>query len=429
MIDKLKSKEKKIAVIGLGYVGLPLALQFAGKYSVIGFDINEQKVEMMASGVDPSKEVETQDFENKDIIFTTKEEDLVDACFYVVAVPTPIDQHKVPNLKPLFGASETVGKVISRGDIVVFESTVYPGCTEDDCIPIIERESGLKGGLDFHFGYSPERINPGDKAHTVSTIIKVVSGNNPEVTDMVAGIYGSVIPAGIFKASCVRVAEAAKVIENTQRDLNIAFMNELSIIFDKMKIDTKEVLDAASTKWNFLSFYPGLVGGHCIGVDPYYLTYKSQQLGYTPEVILSGRRINDGMPAYIAKQLVQKMLKKDMNPKDSDVLVMGITFKENVADIRNSKVGDLVKELKNYSISVDVVDPHADRTEVKEEYGIQLIESPDKKYDAVIVAVSHEPYKKMAIKDFQKVLKEGGMLMDIKGVYDFKGGPYEYWRL
>ena len=330
MIEQLQQKKKKVAVIGLGYVGLPLALELAGKYRVIGYDIDGKRVEELNNGIDISKEMSNSDFVGKDICFTASKEDLKEASFFIVAVPTPINDHKSPNLNPLYSASEDVGQALSKGDIVVYESTVYPGCTEEDCLPILERESGLTGGKDFGFGYSPERINPGDKTHTVDKITKVVSGDSPETLEVITALYGSVIKAGIYQAETIKVAEAAKVIENTQRDLNIAFMNELAIIFNRMDIDTAAVIKAAATKWNFLPFYPGLVGGHCIGVDPYYLTHKSQKLGYNPEVILSGRRINDGMPAYIAKILVQILAKNHVVLQNARVLVKGITFKENV---------------------------------------------------------------------------------------------------
>ena len=372
MFEALQHKKTQIAVIGLGYVGLPLALEFARKYKVVGFDINPERVEQMRRHEDPSRELPTSAFDGCDIHFTDRPDELKVCSFFVVAVPTPIDQHNTPDLGPLFGASKTVGSALSAGDIVVYESTVYPGCTEEDCIPILEHESGLKGGIDFHYGYSPERINPGDTEHTVRTIIKVVSGDTPESAAIIEQVYGSIITAGVYLASSVKVAEAAKVIENTQRDLNIAFMNELSMIFDRMNIDTKGVLEAAGTKWNFLRFYPGLVGGHCIGVDPYYLTYKAQKVGYLPQVILSGRRINDNVPAYLAKRLIQLLVKSDLRLKNARVLMRGITFKENVSDIRNSKVANLVRELESFGLYVETVDPHANPDEVQEEYGIQM---------------------------------------------------------
>jgi UDP-N-acetyl-D-glucosamine/UDP-N-acetyl-D-galactosamine dehydrogenase len=432
MYNELVKKEKKIAVIGLGYVGLPLALVFAKKFSVIGFDINEARVEMMRKGIDPSKELEAEAFENKDIHFTSKLEELKAANFFVVAVPTPVDNANVPDLKPVLSASKTVGQVLKKGDYVIFESTVYPGCTEEDCVPILEELSGLKAGVDFKLGYSPERINPGDKEHTVEKILKIVSGNDAEALDEIAKVYGAVILAGIYKASTIKVAEAAKVIENTQRDINISLMNELSIIFDMMGIDTKAVLEAAGTKWNFLKFVPGLVGGHCIGVDPYYLVHKARQLGYEPQVILSGRRINDGMPGFIAKRLVQKLIKLKKNPAEAKVLVMGVTFKENVSDIRNSKVADLVKELMQFSINVHMVDPHASPNEFAHEYGLTLMDTPSNDYDAVILAVNHDAYKAMEYGLFKKLMKDNPILMDLKAILDPKKveeAGMIYWRL
>ncbi len=432
MYNELVKKEKKIAVIGLGYVGLPLALVFAKKFSVIGFDINESRVEMMRKGIDPSKELEAEAFENKDIHFTSKLEELKAAHFFVVAVPTPVDSASVPDLKPILSASKTVGQVLKKGDYVIYESTVYPGCTEEDCVPILEELSGLKAGVNFKLGYSPERINPGDKEHTVEKILKIVSGNDAEALNEIAKVYGAVITAGIYKASTIKVAEAAKVIENTQRDINISLMNELSIIFDMMGIDTKAVLEAAGTKWNFLKFVPGLVGGHCIGVDPYYLVHKARQLGYEPQVILSGRRINDGMPGFIAKRLTQKLIKLKKNPAEAKVLVMGVTFKENVSDIRNSKVADLVKELMQFSINVHMVDPHASPNEFAHEYGLTLMDSPSNDYDAVILAVNHEEYKTMDYKVFKSLMNGNPILMDLKAILDPKkveDAGMIYWRL
>jgi UDP-N-acetyl-D-galactosamine dehydrogenase len=431
MLDKLKSGEHKIAVIGLGYVGLPIALEFGRKFKTIGFDINEQRVEMMNNHQDPSQELDSSEFEGSDIVFSAKAEDLNEANFFVVAVPTPVDEHKVPNLKPLISASKTVGAAIKKGDYVVFESTVYPGCTEEDCIPIIESISGLKAGVDFKYGYSPERINPGDKERTVTTILKVVSGNDQEALDVIADVYGAIITAGVYKAATVKVAEAAKVIENTQRDLNISFVNELAIIFDKMEINTKDVLDAAGTKWNFLKFSPGLVGGHCIGVDPYYLLHKSKQMGIDPQVILSGRRINDGMPAFIAKRLIQMLIQKGKSPQNAKVLVKGMTFKENVSDIRNSKVVDLINELMDYSVNVHIIDPHASPNEVAHEYKLTLIDKPSKDYDAVIVAVGHEEYKGLEEQAFLDVMAADSILMDLKSLYiDLKESEkFSYWSL
>jgi UDP-N-acetyl-D-galactosamine dehydrogenase len=432
MHAELIKKHKKISVIGLGYVGLPLALIFAKKYSVIGFDINEARVDMMKKGIDPSKELEPEAFEGCDIQFTANPEDLRQAHFHIVAVPTPVDNAKVPDLKPVLSASRTVGKILKKGDYVVYESTVYPGCTEEDCLPILEELSRLKLGKDFKLGYSPERINPGDKEHTIEKILKIVSGNDEEALEEIANIYGSVILAGIYKASSIKVAEAAKVIENTQRDINISLMNELSVIFDIMGIDTKEVLEAAGTKWNFLKFVPGLVGGHCIGVDPYYLVHKSRQLGYEPKVILSGRSINDGMPGHIAKRLAQKLIKRGKSPQESRVLVMGVTFKENVSDIRNSKVADLVRELMQYSINVHMVDPYASPNEFAHEYGLTLMDQPSKGYDAVIVAVNHKEYEQYDLSYFKSLMNNDPILLDLKGVYQpavVKKNGLAYWRL
>ncbi len=430
--EALKRKEKKIAVIGLGYVGLPLALEFAKKFSVIGFDISAERVEMMRNGIDPSEELDAAAFKNKDIVFTANPEELKNAHFFVVSVPTPVDEHKVPNLKPLISASETVGKALKKGDYVVYESTVYPGATEEDCLPVVEKFSGLKLNRDYKAGYSPERINPGDKEHTVDKILKIVSGSDEEALDQIAKVYGEVITAGIYKAQSIKVAEAAKVIENTQRDLNISLMNELSIIFDRMGIDTRAVIDAAGTKWNFIKFYPGLVGGHCISVDPYYLTYKAKQLGYDPQVILSGRRINDGMPAFVAKRLVQKMIQKGKTPQKTKVLVMGFTFKENVADIRNTKVVDLVRELMDYSVNVHIVDPYADPNDVVHEYKLPILDKPSDNYDAVIVAVNHRDYDGFTPEYFKSIMNGAPIVMDLKGVYDQKqmeAAGIDYWRL
>ena len=430
MFQKLKEKTNKISVVGLGYVGLPLALEFAKKFSVVGFDINESRVAMMKSGVDPSNELEREAFAGKDIVYTADARELKNAHFHVIAVPTPVNEHNIPDLNPVFKASETVGKVLKPGDYVIYESTVYPGCTEEDCVPILEKISGLKEGIDFKVGYSPERINPGDKEHTVEKILKIVSGSDEVATEVIAKVYGEVIIAGTYKASSIKVAEAAKVIENTQRDINIAFMNELSIIFDKLGIDTKEVLQAAGTKWNFINFTPGLVGGHCIGVDPYYLLYKANQLGYKPHMITSGRKLNDEMPAFLAKRLTQILIHKGKNPSNCKVLVMGITFKENVSDIRNSKVADLIKEIKDFSIDVEIMDPYASRQEVAEEYGLQLKDEIGKGYDAVVVAVNHKEYQDLDTSFFRQIMKNDPVLMDIKSIYDKSmGDSLTYWRL
>jgi UDP-N-acetyl-D-glucosamine/UDP-N-acetyl-D-galactosamine dehydrogenase len=429
--DKLVKKEAKLAVIGLGYVGLPIALEFAKKIKVIGFDINAKRVEMMKNNIDPSGELESSAFEGCDIVFTDSLDVLREAQSFIVAVPTPIDEHAMPDLKPLLSASKTVGKVLKKGDYVVYESTVYPGCTEDDCIPVLEAESGLKFPTDFKVGYSPERINPGDKEHTLTKIVKVVSGCDAESAEEIAKTYELVVEAGVHRASSIKVAEAAKIIENTQRDVNIALMNELSLIFDRLGINTYEVLEAAGTKWNFLKFSPGLVGGHCIGVDPYYLTYKAKELGYDAKVILSGRTTNDNMGAYIAKKAVKLMVKQGKDISDAKVLVMGATFKENVEDIRNSKVADVINELKTFSVNVEVVDPYADSEELHHEYGFSLVEKPGTAYDAVIVAVNHKDYLDLNEDYFKSITSENPVVMDIKGIYrnKFSSDGIHYWSL
>jgi len=429
MYNELLEKKKTLAIIGLGYVGLPIALEFSKKIKVIGFDINTERVEMMRNKIDPSQELEAADFEGCDIEFTNDLDVLRKANFFIVAVPTPVDEHNVPDLIPVTRASETIGKVIKKGDYVVYESTVYPGCTEEECVPIIEKLSGLKMTEDYMIGYSPERINPGDKEHTISTIIKVVSGCCDESLDTIAKVYELVVKAGVHKASSIKVAEAAKIIENTQRDLNIALMNELSIIFDKMNINTYEVLEAAGTKWNFLKFQPGLVGGHCIGVDPYYLTYKSKKLGYNSQVILAGRFINDAMAGYVARKILQYIIQTNGNVKDARVLVMGATFKENVSDIRNSKVADVIKELKAFSLNVDVTDPHADSTELMHEYGFALTPELSNDYDAVLVTVPHDDYKKLDDNYFASITKADAIVADLKGIYRNKITSRKYWSL
>ena len=417
MYQQIINKEVKLAVIGLGYVGLPIALEFAKKIKVIGFDINAERVAMMQNKIDPSKELESSAFDGTDIEFTNDLNVLREATFFIVAVPTPVDEHNVPDLTPVLRASETIGKVIKKGDYVVYESTVYPGCTEEDCVPVIEKISGLKMITDYKIGYSPERINPGDKEHTITTIVKVVSGCDDESLDVIAKVYELVVKAGVHRASSIKVAEAAKIIENTQRDLNIALMNELSIIFDRMNINTFEVLEAAGTKWNFLKFQPGLVGGHCIGVDPYYLTYKSKELGYDSQVILAGRNINDGMAGYVAKKVLQHIIQHNGNIKEAKVLVMGATFKENVSDIRNSKVADVVKELKSFSLNVDIVDPHASSEELNHEYGFELTETIANNYDAIVVTVPHAAYKNYDDAYFASISKNEALIFDLKGTY------------
>lgn len=428
MLSELKNKTKLVSVTGLGYVGLPLALEFAKHFKVIGFDINEERVALMKQHIDPSKELSSDAFKGCDIEFTSDGADLSRAHFHIIGVPTDIDEHQVPNLKPLLGASANVGKALKKGDIVVYESTVYPGCTEEDCVPVMERESGLKGGVDFKYGYSPERIVPGDKVRTLTKILKIVSGCDQETLETVSAVYNTIIEAGTYKASSVKVAEAAKVIENTQRDINISLMNELSIIFDKIGIDTSEVIEAAGTKWNFHKYQPGLVGGHCISVDPFYLMHKAKQLGHDPQVIAAGRRVNDYIPHFIAKRVVQTLIEKGKNPGSSKVLVMGITFKEDVADIRNSKVVDMVKELMSYSLNVHVVDPWASANEVAHEYGISLIDAPIGKYDAIVLAVGHQEYKNLDKATLESMSNGDLLLFDIKGVKN--GKEYDnYWRL
>ncbi len=429
MYEKLIKKEATLSVVGLGYVGLPIALEFARKVKVIGFDIKEDRVEMIRRHEDPSRELGAEAFRGCDITFTSRAEDLRDANFHIVGVPTPIDSFNLPDLRPLLSATKSVGRILKKGDYVVFESTVYPGCTEEDCIPLLEQESGLKAGKDFKVGFSPERINPGDKVNTLTSITKVVSGNDEEALENIAKTYELVVTAGVHRASSIKVAEAAKIIENTQRDVNIALMNELSIIFNRMGINTYDVLKAAGTKWNFLKFYPGLVGGHCIGVDPYYLVYKAKEYRYHPQVINSGRFVNDSMGFYAAKQLVKKLIAAGKNILQTKVLVMGITFKENVSDIRNSRVSDLISELKTYGLSVDVVDPYADSKEVAEEYGFSLVRSQGDDYDAVVVAVNHQPYINLTEEDFKRIMKdpEKGILIDIKGIYRNRIRELTYW--
>ena len=428
--QKLIDKEAKLAVIGLGYVGLPIALEFARKIKVVGFDINAERVEMMKNNIDPSNELESSDFDNCDITFTHEINDLKDVDFYVVAVPTPIDEINIPDLTPLLSASKTVGKVLSKGNYVVYESTVYPGCTEEDCVPVLEELSCLKFRDDFKIGYSPERINPGDKEHTLQNVVKVVSGCCDESLEEIAKTYELVVGAGVHRAESLKVAEAAKIIENTQRDVNIALINELSIIFDRLDINTFDVLQAAGTKWNFLNFRPGLVGGHCIGVDPYYLTHKAMQKGYHAKVITSGRAVNDSIGFYIAKQAVKKIIAQGKHCSDTKVLIMGATFKEDVSDIRNSKVIDIVNEFRSFQVSVDLIDPHASSAEMEHEYGVSLISSASNDYDAIIVAVNHKEYLELNESYFKNLLKDGkGVFVDVKGIYRNKISDLEYWSL
>jgi len=418
LAKQIEDRTVVLALIGLGYVGLPLAVEFGKKYKVIGFDINDKRIDELRSGKDRTLEVTSEELlEAKKLSFTTKLEELKKANIFIVTVPTPVDDFKVPDLTPVLRASETVGKVLKKGDVVIYESTVYPGCTEEDCVPILEKYSGLKFNKDFYCGYSPERINPGDKEHRVSTIKKIVSGSTPEIAQALNELYQSIIVVGTHLTPSIKVAEAAKVIENAQRDINIAFVNELSKLFAMMDIDTLDVLEAAGTKWNFLPFRPGLVGGHCIGVDPYYLTHKAVKLGYNPEIILAGRRINDQMGAYVANQVIKLMIKREHKISNSRVLVLGITFKENCPDIRNSKVIDIINELKSFGCLVDVFDPWADREEVKHEYGINLLygidEIKDKTYEGVVLAVAHDQFKEL---DFPSLRTNGAIVYDVKGI-------------
>ncbi|MDB9963701.1 nucleotide sugar dehydrogenase [Vicingaceae bacterium] len=425
----LVNKEEKVAVIGLGYVGLPIALALAKKVSVIGFDISSEKVEMMKKNEDPSEELPASEFENSDISFTADIEDLRAAKFYIVAVPTPIDQHNLPDLKPLISASTTVGKVLKKGDYVVFESTVYPGCTEEDCVPFLEQMSGLEFRKDFMVGYSPERINPGDTKHTLQNVVKVVSGCSEASLDEIAKTYELVVHAGVHRAASIKVAEAAKIIENTQRDVNIALINELSIIFNKMGINTYEVLEAAGTKWNFLKYSPGLVGGHCIGVDPYYLTYKAKEFGYHAQIINSGRAVNDGMGSHIAGRITKEIVARNGASNGAKVLVMGATFKENVSDIRNSKVVDVIDELKSFGLQVDVIDPFASSVALEKHYGFSLNEQVSDQYNAILVAVNHDEYVDKDEAYFKGLMDEKGFIFDVKGSLKNKVGNIKYLSL
>jgi UDP-N-acetyl-D-galactosamine dehydrogenase len=456
LYERIVNKQEKLSLIGLGYVGMPIAVAFAKKVDVIGFDINKAKIDLYKSGIDPTKEVGNETIRNTTVEFTSDESRLREARFHIVAVPTPVKSDHTPDLTPVESASRTLGRNLTKGSIVVFESTVYPGVTEDICIPILEEESGLQCGVDFKVGYSPERINPGDKIHRLETIVKVVAGIDEETLDTIASVYELVVEAGVHRAESIRVAEAAKVIENSQRDINIAFMNELSIIFNKMGIDTKSVLEAAGTKWNFLKFSPGLVGGHCIGVDPYYLTYKAEQLGYHSQIILSGRRINDDMGRYVAENIVKNMIKADKQIKSATVAIFGVTFKENCPDVRNTKVIDVINELKEYGIRVVIVDPVADKDDLQNLYGIELKDFNDiHGVDAVVFAVPHEEFKSIKLEDIKKLYNQRWngysevidktsvtmdvetsnykyVLADIKGIFNRKEAEsmnYLYWRL
>ena len=437
LYEKVRNREEKISIIGLGYVGMPIAVAFAKKVDVIGFDISKEKIELYKSGIDPTKEVGDEAIKETTVEFTADESKLKEAKFHIVAVPTPVNADHTPDLRPVESASRTVGRNLTKGSIVVFESTVYPGVTEETCIPILEKESGLKCGVDFKVGYSPERINPGDKVHRLETIVKVVAGMDEESLDIIAKVYELVVDAGVHRAESIKVAEAAKVIENSQRDINIAFMNELSIIFNKMGIDTKAVLKAAGTKWNFLNFHPGLVGGHCIGVDPYYLTYRAEQLGYHSQIILSGRRINDDMGRYVVENLIKNLIKADVPVKDAKVGILGFTFKENCPDTRNTRVIDKVNELKEYRKTPMIADREADDEEAKHEYGIVYDSLEDlKEMDAIVIAVGHDQFLKISQEDLNRMFKKGSnenkVLLDIKGVLDrkeYEEAGYKYWRL
>lgn len=437
LYEDILNKQEKISLVGLGYVGMPIAVAFSRQVNVIGFDVNEHKIDLYKKGIDPTNEVGNETIAKCAVEFTSDETKLREAKFHIVAVPTPVNSDHTPDLSPVEGASHVVGRNLTKGSIVVYESTVYPGVTEDICVPILEQESGLKCGVDFKIGYSPERINPGDKVHRLETIVKIVSGMDAETLEEVANIYSLVARAGVHRAESIKVAEAAKVIENSQRDINIAFMNELSIIFNKMGIDTKSVLEAAGTKWNFLKFQPGLVGGHCIGVDPYYLTYKAEELGYHSQIILSGRRINDDMGKYVVESLVKKLIMADIPIKNAKIAILGFTFKENCPDTRNTKVIDIVHELAEYGIKPVIVDPAADAEEAKRLYGLEF-DSMDavKNMDAVILAVQHDEFKNLTMKEIDSFYPAGSekkkVLVDIKGILDrkeFENAGYVYWRL
>ena len=434
LYEKIISGEEKISLVGLGYVGMPIAVAFAKKAGVIGYDLNAKKVELYKNGIDPTCEVGDEAIKASTVEFTSDETKLREAKFHIVAVPTPVNEDHTPDLSPVEGASRILGRNLTKGSVVVFESTVYPGVTEDVCVPILEKESGLKCGVDFKIGYSPERINPGDKVHRLETIVKIVSGMDEETLELVAKVYELVVDAGVYKAESIKVAEAAKVIENSQRDINIAFMNELSIIFNKMGIDTQAVLKAAGTKWNFLKFFPGLVGGHCIGVDPYYLTYKAEKLGYHSQVILAGRRINDDMGKYVAEMTVKKLIAAGKPVKDAKVAILGFTFKENCPDIRNTRIIDIVDELREYGVTAVVADPQAEADETKRFYDIELYNQDDiKDVSAVIVAVAHDEYQNLSVSDIDKLIADDKkVLIDIKGILDrkvFENAGYTYWRL
>jgi UDP-N-acetyl-D-glucosamine/UDP-N-acetyl-D-galactosamine dehydrogenase len=422
MSENMQIKDLKLSIIGLGYVGLPLAVEFSRNRPILGFDINQRRIDELKSGNDSTLETTQEELTAaKDLSYSTNPDDLRNCNCYIVTVPTPIDEYKRPDLTPLIKASETVGKALKKGDIVIYESTVYPGCTEEDCVPVLEKHSGLKFNQDFFCGYSPERINPGDKEHHITTIKKVTSGSTPEIADLIDELYNEIITVGTHKAESIKIAEAAKVIENTQRDLNIALINELALIFNKLGIDTEAVLKAAGTKWNFLPFRPGLVGGHCIGVDPYYLTHKAEAIGYHPQIILAGRRINDGMGVYVAGQLFKEMLKRRVQVVGARVLVLGLTFKENCPDLRNTRVIDVVRELQDYEIQVDVHDPWVNGDQAQHEFGLDLVQKPlDHTYDGIILAVAHDGFKEMGAKAIRKLGKDNHVLYDLKNVFDLQ---------
>jgi UDP-N-acetyl-D-galactosamine dehydrogenase len=434
LYEKLINREEKLSLVGLGYVGMPIAVAFAKKIDVVGFDLNAAKIELYKNGVDPTREVGNDAIKATTVEFSADETKLREAKFHIVAVPTPVNSDHTPDLSPVEGASQILGRNLTKGSVVVFESTVYPGVTEDVCVPILERESGLKCGVDFKIGYSPERINPGDKVHRLETITKIVSGMDEETLDVIAKVYELVVEAGVHRAESIKVAEAAKVIENSQRDINIAFMNELSIIFNKMGIDTQSVLKAAGTKWNFLNFYPGLVGGHCIGVDPYYLTYKAEMLGYHSQIILSGRRINDDMGKYVAENVAKKLIAADKPVRNARVAILGFTFKENCPDTRNSKIIDIVNELHEYGIEPLITDPTADAEEAKKLYGVEFVDMDKiKNMDAVVLAVAHTEFKNLSMQDMDALYGEGTkVLIDVKGLLnrkEYEAAGYSYWRL
>jgi UDP-N-acetyl-D-galactosamine dehydrogenase len=428
-----KKSEIVVSVVGLGYVGLPVALAMSKAFKCIGFDINGRRVHELKEGHDRTHEVSSEELKSANMVFSSDPAELKAANFHIVAVPTPIDQANQPDLKPVLSASESVGRFLKKGDIVVYESTVYPGLTEEKCLPVLEKFSGLKGGVDFKIGYSPERINPGDKEHTFTKIKKIVAGQDAESLETIAHVYGSVVTAGVYRASSIQVAEAAKIIENTQRDLNIALINELALIFDRMHIDTQDVLAAAGTKWNFLKFSPGLVGGHCIGVDPYYLTHKAEEMGYIPQVILAGRRINDSMGKFVATQTIKKMIEAGNEITGARVTILGLTFKENCPDLRNSKVVDIIRELKEFGVEVQVHDPLADAEDAAHEMGLKIVPYEQLKQSAgVIVAVAHDDYRKLTPKDFLKQMPNKAVVIDVKGIYDahaFKAEGISHWRL